>query len=62
MRGSEKKFYSQISKSKVVFFTANETDSIFHQHRRRRLKKKPLQCKTIFKIKQIRSGIFIPET
>ena len=41
--------------SLVVFFTANERDSIFHQYRTRRLKKKRLQCKTIFKIKQIRS-------
>jgi len=50
-----KMFSSQISKNKVVFFTANERDSIFHQYRRRRLKKKPLQCKTIIKIKEIRS-------
>jgi len=42
-----KNFSSQISKNKVVFFTANEKDSVFHQYRRRRLKKKPLQCKAL---------------
>jgi len=38
--------------------------SIFHHYRRRRLKKKPLQCKTIIKIKEIRSEylLFSQET
>jgi len=53
MQGSEQEFSSQMTKCKIFFFTAVERDLIFHQHRRRRLKKKPLQCKTIFKNKQI---------
>jgi len=50
-----KKLSSQISKNKVVFFTANQRDSIFPKYKRRRLKTKPLQCKTLIKIKEIRS-------
>jgi len=59
MRGSEKIFFSQISKNQVVFFTAKERDSIFHNYRRRRLKNKALQCKTIIKIKEIRSEYLV---
>ena len=47
----EEKIFFANHQNKVVFFTANERDSIFHQYRRRRLRKKPLQCKTIFNIK-----------
>jgi len=53
IRGSDKKICSQISKNKLFFFIANERDLI-HQYRRRRLQKKPLQCKKFFKIKQNR--------
>jgi len=55
MRGSEKNFSSPISKNKPIFFTANERDSIFRRNRRRSLKNKPLQCKSIIKFKEIRS-------
>jgi len=54
-RFGEKNFHRKSAKTKVVFFTANEMDSIFHHYRRRRLKKKLLQCKTIIKIKEIQS-------
>jgi len=59
MGGSEKKFYSQISKNHVVFLTANERGSLFHHCRRRRLKKKPLQWKILIKIKEIRSEYLV---
>jgi len=55
MRASDAKFSLKISKNVAVFFTANKRDSIFHQYRRRRLQKKPLQCQTVIKIKEIRS-------
>ena len=56
MRGSGKIFHHKSVKNKVVFITAKEKDSMFHQYRTRRLKKKPFQCKTIIKIKEIHSG------
>ena len=51
-RFGQKYLFSNQQKQ-TIFFIANERDLI-HQYRRRRLQKKPLQCKKFFKIKQNR--------